>query len=167
VSSCLYSGPFTRADGEFDLPEAARKAIRALSSNHKGYFLMIEWDAHTDDPQRGLRNLAGFDKLIKEIARTVNRNDTLLLFTADHSFDLRMHGGLKTDPVLKGFEEWKQQHKREEPIELPVLRVRDDHTGEEVLAAAMGPGSDRVKGFFPNTFLFQVIMDAWGWKPDR
>jgi alkaline phosphatase len=68
---------------------------------------------------------------------------------------------------LKGFEEWKQQHKRDEPIVLPVIRVNDDHTGEEVLAAAMGPGAERVNGFFPNTFLFQVMMDAWGWKPDR
>jgi alkaline phosphatase len=58
--------PIAVLPADIDLPEAARKAIRALSSNHKGYFLMIEWDAHTDDPQRGLRNLAGFDKLIKE-----------------------------------------------------------------------------------------------------
>ncbi len=29
-----------------DLPVAARSAIRTLSANPKGYFLMIEWDAH-------------------------------------------------------------------------------------------------------------------------
>ena len=49
-------------------------------------------------------------------------------------------------------------------VMLPALRVGHSHTGEEVLAAAMGPGADKVTGFFPNTHLFDVIMGAYGWK---
>ena len=30
----------------------------------------------------------------------------------------------------------------------------------------MLPGSDQVRGFMPNTRLFEVMMNAWGWKPD-
>lgn len=159
--------PIVVMERDIDLPAAARTAIKTLSANPNGYFLMIEWDAHTDDPQRGLQNVVNVDKLMREIAGTVDLKDTLMLFTADHSFDLRTHGGLKTDPVLKGFDEWKQQHQPNERIELPVLRVGHDHTGEEVLAAAQGPGAARIQGFFPNTHLFTVMMDAWGWKPDR
>ena len=49
----------------------------------------------------------------------------------------------------------------------PLLLVVDDaHTGEEVAAMALGVGSDRVFGFFPNTRLFHVMMDAWGFKVD-
>ena len=156
--------PIAVLDEPIDLPAAARTAIRTLSANPEGYFLMIEWDSHTDDPERGLNNLVGFDKLIREIAHTVDLSETLLLFTADHSFDLRMHGGLKSDAVLKGFDDWqKQTHARGETIKLPVIRVDDGHTGEEVLATAQGPGAEQVHGFFPNTKLFQVMMRAYGW----
>lgn len=159
--------PIAVLERDIDLPVAARSAIRTLSANPRGYFLMIEWDGHTDEPERGLRNVIGFDNLIREIAGSVDLRNTLLLFTADHSFDLRMHGGLKTDSVLKGFPEWKAAHPANEPIDLPVIRVNDTHTGEEVLVAAQGPGSEKVNGFLPNTRLFQVMMDAYGWSPSR
>jgi alkaline phosphatase len=38
------------------------------------------------------------------------------------------------------------------------------HTGEEVVVAAQGPGSGRVKGFILNSDLFQIMMAAYGWK---
>ena len=158
--------PIVVADEDIDLPAAARLALKTLRTNSNGYFLMIEWDAHTDDPQRGLRNVVSFDQLIREIAGTVDLRDTLLLFTADHSFDLRMHGGQRNDNVLTGYEDWKSQpHARGDTINLPVLRVNDSHTGEEVLAAAQGPGAAEVHGFFPNTHVFQVMMNAYGWLP--
>ncbi|MES1257084.1 MAG: alkaline phosphatase, partial [Acidobacteriota bacterium] len=159
--------PIAVLDTPIDLPAAARLAIKTLSANPQGYFLMIEWDAHTDDPERGLHNIAGFDRLIREIAKTVDLKETLLLFTADHSFDLRIHGGLRSDAVLKGLAEWRQTHTAHEKIDLPVIRVEDSHTGEEVLATAMGPGSAQVNGFFPNTKLFEVMMNAYGWSATK
>ena len=148
------------------VPEAARLAIKVLSKNKKGYFLMIEWDAHADNPQTGLDNIVNFDKLIREIASTVNLKDTLLLFTADHSFDLRLVGGKPGQPILTGLDEWRKTHtSREEMIQIPALHTGHDHTGEEVLAAAQGPGSDQVHGFLPNTQLFHIMMNAYGWKP--
>ncbi len=149
-----------------NLPEAARLAIQTLSKNRKGYFLMIEWDAHTDNPQTGLDNIVAFDKLIREISSTVNLKDTLLLFTADHSFELRTVGGKRGDTMLAGLDEWKKTHGPKEMITLPTLRVGHSHTGEEVLAAAQGPGAEQVRGFLPNTQLFQIIMNAYGWKPN-
>ena len=141
-------------------------ALRSLSKNRKGYFFMIEWDSHTDDPQRGLDNIVNFDKLIREIAKTVDLKETLLLFTADHSFELRLVGGKRSEPILTGLEDWKKTHTSKEAVQIPALRVGHSHTGEEVLAAAQGPGSDQVHGFLPNTRLFQVMMNAYGWKPD-
>ncbi len=52
-------------------------------------------------------------------------------------------------------------------MSIPALRIGRSHTGEEVLAAAMGPGAQRVTGFFPNTHLFDVVMAAYGWKPGK
>jgi len=34
-----------------------------------------------------------------------------------------------------------------------------------VVVAANGPGAERIRGFFPNTKLFHVMMAAYGWRP--
>ncbi len=155
-------------DGGLDVPTAAHMALDRLSRNRKGYFLMIEWDAHTDDPKDGLDSLVAFDRLIREIAKRVDPKDTLLLFTADHSFDFSVHGGLRGEPLLKGLEEWRTATDGTSPafIELPHVRVHDDHTAEEVIVAATGPGAERVSGFMPNTRLFEIMLAAWGWQQD-
>ena len=159
--------PIAVLDRAPNVPEAARLAIRILSKNRKGYFLMIEWDAHADNPRSGLDNIVNFDKLIREISSMVNLKDTLLLFTADHSFELRSVGGKPGQPILTGLDEWRKTHKGSETIEIPALRVGHDHTGEEVLATAQGPGADQVHGFLPNTQLFQIMLNAYGWKTGR
>jgi alkaline phosphatase len=149
-------------DGQIDLNAAAKRAIQALSRNSKGYFLMIESDAHTDNPEAGLQRLVDFDKLIREIAGMVNLNDTLLLFTADHSFDLRVYSGGPDEPLLKGF-----NGQKERSLRLPFVRMDNSHTGEEVVVAALGAGAERVRGFVPNTQLFHVMMAAYGWKESK
>jgi alkaline phosphatase len=60
--------------------------------------------------------------------------DTLIIFTADHSYDMRLSGG-----VARG-----------ESI-LPSMVVQGSHAGEEVLVAAQGPGAEKVGGFMRNT----------------
>lgn len=161
--------PLAVQDELLDMPAAAAMALDRLSRNKKGYFLMIEWDAHTNDPKRGLDSLVAFDKLIRDIAGRVDPKETLLIFTADHSFDFSIHGGRRGEPILKGLEEWKQQNegKKTDYIDLPYLRVHNDHTGEEVIVSATGPGSGRVSGFLPNTRLFGIMLEAWGWREDR
>lgn len=155
-------------DGEMEIPAAARRAVQALSKNKGGYFLMIEWDAHTDDPEKGLLHVVAFDKLIRELSGTVNSDDTLLLYTADHSFDFRIHGGGPDQPLLTGLEDWQKQRtgRSKETIRLPYVRVDDTHTGEEVLATGKGPGAELIHGYFPNTYLFHVMLEAYGWKED-
>jgi alkaline phosphatase len=151
--------------GPIDLAHAARVALRALSRSPKGYFLMIESDVHADDPEAGLRRLVAFDALIREIAGTAS-SDTLLLFTADHSFDFRVFAGGPERPLLEGAREAKGAlggSPAGGSLRLPFVRVDNDHTGEEVVAAALGPGAERVRGFLPNVALFQIVMEAYGW----
>jgi alkaline phosphatase len=71
---------------------------------------MIEWDAHTDNPEKGLSHVVAFDKLIRELSTTVSPNDTLLLYTADYSFDFRVHGGGPDRSLVTGWEEWQKKH---------------------------------------------------------
>lgn len=158
--------PIAVLERDIDVPTAARRALSILSQNKKGYFLMIEWDAHADNPQKGLDAMVGFDKLIREIASKVDLKETLLVFTADHSFNIRSLGGKRGTPLLTGFEEWKKTHKPSDEIRIPALRVGHEHTGEEVLVTAQGPGAEKVRGFMPNTRIFEVMMSAYGWRPD-
>ena len=149
-----------------DVHAAALRALEELRKGPKGYFLMVEWDVHTPDPKAGLDRVVAFDQLVKEIQSKVDLNDTLLLFTADHSYGVRVRGGGPDDPVLAGYDEWKAAAAKGQTTRLKNILIDDSHTGEEVPAIAIGAGSERVSGFFPNTRLFHVMMDAWGFKPD-
>lgn len=158
--------PIVVADSEPDVAAAARRALDLLSANRKGYFLMIEWDAHTDNPRKGLDSLVAFDKLIREIAGKVNLKETLLVFTADHSFELRITGGRRGVPLLEGLDEWMAKNSPKDEIRIPALRVGHSHTGEEVLVTALGAGAERVRGYMPNTRIFDLVMQAWGWRAE-
>ncbi|WP_206363487.1 alkaline phosphatase [Sphingomonas crocodyli] len=151
-----------------DVRAATFKALDILQKGPKGYLLVVEWDAHTDDPREGLQNVVDFDKLIAEVEKRVDLNDTLLVFTADHSFGLQVDGGRRGEDVLAGYDAWKTAPKDKEGgiVRLKNVMVNDTHTGEEVPALAIGAGAERVRGYFPNTHLFDVMMQAWGWKAD-
>jgi len=150
---------------DFDLAEAVQLAQRMLSRNRKGYFLMVEWDTHTNSLRRGLDRMVALDRVIGRTAQSAGR-DTLLLFTADHSFDIRVRGGQPGVPLLDGFDEAeaKRIEENRRDIRIPAVRMDNGHTGEEVLVAALGPGAGRVRGYLANTDLFDVMMNAFKWK---
>jgi alkaline phosphatase len=152
---------------EFDPSQAVQLAMRVLSRNPKGYFLMVEWDTHTDNLRRGLDRMVALDRVIEETARVADPG-TLLLFTADHSFDIRVRGGRQGGPLLEGLEEAEAAAAAEKrrDIRIPAVRMDNGHTGEEVLVAAQGPGAERVRGYLANTDLFRVMMDAFGWNQE-
>jgi alkaline phosphatase len=140
---------------DFDLEYGARIAIDVLSRSPKGYFLMVESDLHANDVERCMLRTVAFDALIERTAR--REKDTLLIFAADHSYDLRVVSGVKAELLLS----------RELKAPSAAVRVGDTHTGEDVLVAARGPGAARVRGCFANTELFSIMMTAYGWKPER
>lgn len=156
--------PVVVAD-DIDVHAATLKALDILETSPKGYFLAVEWDAHTDDPREGLGNIANFDRLIAEVEKRVNLDDTLLLFTADHSFGLQVDGGRRGEDVLQGYDAWKASKTKDGIVRLEHVLVNDTHTAEEVPVLATGAGAERVRGYFPNTHLFEVMMQAWGWVP--
>jgi alkaline phosphatase len=141
--------------GKFDFALVVRRAIEILSRNKKGYFLMVEPDMHTDNIKAGLDRAVMGDKIIRETAGRVG-SDTLIVFAADHSFDIRVRGGRPGEPLLPPA--------GATPAKQPSVRMDDSHTGEEVMVAAQGPGSQRVQGYFANTDLFHIMMAAYGWE---
>ena len=155
--------PVVVAD-EMDVRAATLRALDLLEGSPAGYLLVIEWDAHTDDPRKGLQNIADFDRLIAEVESRVDLEDTLLLFTADHSFGLQVDGGRRGETLLEGHDVWKASGSDADIVRLKNVLVNRSHTAEEVPALAIGAGAERVRGYFPNTDLFQVMMAAWGWE---
>jgi alkaline phosphatase len=149
---------------DFDLGEAADKAVEILSKNSKGFFLMVECDLHTDNPKRGLDRAVSFDRTIERIAKRWSRN-SLILFTADHSFDLRVQTGKRGQPI--GLPAKSTPRTAIERLPATDIRVDGTHTGEEVLVAAQGPGSERVRGVLSNTDLFHIMMAAYGWRVEE
>lgn len=147
---------------EFDHRAAVQAAIRLLSRSPRGYFLMVESDVHTDRVRRGLDRMVAFDKEIRQVSAAVGKN-TLVLFTADHSFDIRTHDGQWGAPLLAGLPPGEGEDKSADSERLPNVWMDNSHTGEEVLVAAQGPGAERVHGYMANTDLFGVMMRAYGW----
>lgn len=148
-------------DAEFDLEAATARAIDVLSRNPKGFFLMVESDLHTAELLRGIERAVLLDRAIRRTAERMGK-DTLILFTADHSYDFRVHSGQKGPALVSAIDPGVDD--AEDSIRLPNIRRDDDHTGEEVLVAAQGPGAARVSGVLANTDLFRIMMDAYGWK---
>jgi alkaline phosphatase len=134
---------------DIPLAEAVDTALEILRRNSKGFFLMVESNNHFTDIKSSLDLMANFDSIIRSTAEKLRGTDTLILFTADHSYDLRFPGGTR---------------KGEDIVQ--AMKVEGHHNAEEVLVLAGGPGAERVHGFFPNTHLFHVMMSAYGWKPD-
>jgi alkaline phosphatase len=152
-------------DDGFDVDAATGKAIQILSRNPKGFFLMVEWDLHPTNPEKCLDTAVKLDRLIQKTARQMS-GDTLVLFTADHSFDFRVLSGkkgadLKLPPAPNVAKNGTLTDDK------PAVAVGTMHTGEEVLVAAQGPGSEKVSGILSNTDLFHVMMSAFGWQADR
>jgi alkaline phosphatase len=129
---------------EFDLGVAVEQAVRVLARNPRGFFLMVESNNHFKDARKTLERTVTFDRIIRQVAERQKR-DTLILCTADHSYDLRMPRGDHKADILS------------------LVTVVDAHTAEEVLVSADGPGAEQVRGIFPNTQLFKIMLSAYGW----
>jgi alkaline phosphatase len=133
---------------DFDLASAVKMTIEKLSRNPKGFFLVVHSDCHLKDVKKSLDRLLAFDRIVESVTEA-HKRDTLVLVTADHSYGIRVEGQrpLKTSPFLS------------------QVSLLDDHTGEDVPVIAAGPGSERVKGFVPNTQVFEWILQGFGWNP--
>jgi alkaline phosphatase len=131
----------------FSLPQAVQRAIDVLSKNPKGFFLMVEGDTHTSDVEAGLRRPLELDDIIRSTSERLRNEETLILFTADHPFDLRVHGGMRGDPLLQD----EEGDAEDRTYRGEAVRMDRTHTGEEIVVVAQGPGGERVHGYMPNT----------------
>ena len=141
-------------DEEFDFDAAVQQAVARLSKNPKGFLLIAHSDCHTGKARTSLQRVVDLDKAAAKASEQLKSN-TLILFTADHSYDLRIKGETLTETA-----------KNSDHTKIAVaVSLEDAHTAEEVPLLGMGPGSERISGYMSNTDVFKIMMASYGWKP--
>jgi alkaline phosphatase len=140
-------------DDDMPIKPAVDDAIARLSKNPKGFVLVVFSDCHTGKATTSLRRIVEMDNVVREVA-AAHKQDTMILWTADHSYDLRIKGETLTETLKEN--EGKKI--------VSAVSLEDEHTAEEVPVMAIGPGSERVHGFISNTDVFHILMAAPGWQ---
>ncbi|XP_034338986.2 alkaline phosphatase [Magallana gigas] len=96
----------TSGDGEPSLTEMTDKAIKILSRNKKGFVLMVEGGridhAHHDTTaKKALVDAVQFEEAVKMAVTLTNKDDTLVVVTADHSHPFSLTGYTnRGNPIL-------------------------------------------------------------------
>jgi alkaline phosphatase len=123
------------------LSKLIEKAIKILSKNENGFFLMVEgsqidWASHEHDEKDMIKQTVNFDTAVKT-ARDFAENDgqTLVIVTADHET-----GGLVILGEEKGFK-------------IKNKWATGEHSAMPVPVYALGPGSSMFTGVYDNTEL--------------
>lgn len=132
-------GPFLR--------NATMKAIESLSSNQKGFFLMVEgsqidWGGHDNDLNYVITETLDFDTTIGMVANWAKINgETLVIVTADHET-----GGLS----LTGYDKVNKHTEGSFSTK--------EHTAIAVPVFAFGPGSEEFIGVYENNEIHNKIL---------
>jgi alkaline phosphatase len=142
-------------DNQFDFSAAVQQAVARLSQNPKGFVLIAHSDCHTGKTRTSLQRLVDLDKAVAVSGEQL-KNNTLILFTADHSYDLRIKGEALTE-TSKASDHAKI---------ISIVSLEDEHTAEEVPLLGVGPGSERIGGFMSNTDVFKLMMTNFGWNTE-
>lgn len=137
-----------RAEARQDmLPKSVERALKILSKNDKGFFLMtegsqIDWGGHANNTGYIISETLDMDKAVGEaLAFAMRDQNTLIIITADHET-----GGMA---LMEGdFSKGKVE----------AAYTRDDHTGVAVPVFAYGPGAELFTGVYPNTAIFEKIV---------
>jgi YVTN family beta-propeller protein len=143
-------------DADFDFNVAVEQAVSRLSRNPKGYLLIAFSDCHLGKAAKSLARIVELDKAVRN-ATELHKQDTLVMVTADHGYDLRIKGEALAETQ-------KTANARQV---LSAVSLEDQHTAEEVPVMAAGPGSENVHGFMANTGVFHCVMNAFGFEKYR
>jgi alkaline phosphatase len=150
------------------LEAMTQKAVDVLSQNPKGFFLVVEEEAideqaHANNAGTTIEAVALMDQAVavaKQFAE--QRNDTLLITTADHET-----GGMAIEDTGTEDESGTPPSTEDGPFgvagsdfQFTVDWTTTGHTNVDVPLTAMGPGSEQLTGYYENTFVHQVIQES-------
>lgn len=132
------------------LAELTETALRRLSKNEKGFFMMVECTitdsgGHSNKPDLSVLGTLQVDWIVRSaVAFARKRGDTLVMVTADHET-----GGLCT----------AMSHTH--PERLLIDYTATSHTAAPVEFFAFGPGSQLFSGVIDNTDIATTVCQLW------
>ncbi|WP_347373179.1 alkaline phosphatase [Aequorivita sp. Q41] len=132
--------------GDF-LPNATKLALKKLSKNEKGFFLVVEgsqidWAGHNNDAEYLIAELLDFDNTLGVVLDFAKQNgETLVIVTADHET-----GGYTLASDGKDYNKIN-----------PTFST-SGHSGTMVPVFAEGPGASLFNGIYENTAIFDKMM---------
>lgn len=131
------------------LAEMTKKALDILSTNSKGFFLMVEGSqidcaGHNNDSDYLIDEMIDFDEAVGEGVVFASKNpNTLIVVTSDHETGgyALIDGSVKNRKITKtGF-------------------ASDYHTGTMVPVFALGPMDDIFGGIHDNTYIGKKLIE--------
>ena len=137
------------------LRDATSAALRVLSNNKKGFFLMIEgsqidWGGHDNNTQYIVEETLDFDRAVGQVLdfAAADRH-TLVIITADHETGGMgiNQGDINSGVVRAGY-------------------TTIGHTGVPVPVFAFGPGAEDFIGLYENTDIFHKMLKAYGFPAE-
>ncbi len=131
---------------EPSLAEMTRQAIKILSRNENGFFLMVEgsqidWAGHKNDFQYSLREMYSFDEAIRTgLEFAIQDEQTLVVVTSDHETGgMNITGG----KIIKN--------------EMEIKWISKNHTGSPVPVYSFGPQAFTFTGLIDNTDMAKIF----------
>jgi alkaline phosphatase len=149
-----------------DIAELTDLAIRHLSRHPGGYLLLVEGGRidhalHGNVARVALEETLALDASVAgaraHFARALDgKGMTTLLFAngPGHGDD----GAAREDPIELGEGVEGPRYRQESGVPLRY----STHEGSDVMASAVGPGSESVRGFLDQTDLFRIVRAALG-----
>ncbi|WP_199244171.1 alkaline phosphatase [Caedibacter taeniospiralis] len=125
------------------LSQMTEKAIEILSTNPKGYILMVEGGRidhghHAGNAQRALSEAKEFDETIAKTLSMIDTRDTLVIVTADHGHGFVMNGYAARNNAILGLSKGLDGQPNKD-MEGRVYTT---------IAYANGPGGNQIAGDF-------------------
>jgi len=171
-----------RPEGEGDiydpvvsLPEMTKKALDTLSTNKKGFFLMVEEEgtdefAHENNAKMTIKSGQELDKAVKIAKDFAKKNpETLVLVLADHET-----GGFSIEPVDDKDESGDGISQEDGPFAIAKSKLNfvvdwttSGHTAVDIPITATGKNAELFTGIYENTEVFSKLMQALGLKVKR
>ena len=154
------------------LPEMTKKALDTLSTNKKGFFLMVEEEgtdefAHQNNAKMTIKAGQELDKSVQVAKDFVKKNpDTLVLVLADHET-----GGFSIEAVDADDESGDGISKEDGPFAIANSKLNfvvdwttSGHTAVDIPITAMGKNAQLFTGIYENSEVFTKIMKSMGLK---
>jgi alkaline phosphatase len=135
------------------LPEMTEAALKVLSRNPKGFFLMIEGSqidggGHGNNLQSVVEEVLDFDRTVEMVRRFAEQDgNTLVVVTADHET-----GGLSLNDAS------------DRSKTLTAGWTTKEHTANLVPIFALGPSAQAFAGLHQNQQIPQIAVQVWGVK---